>query len=167
MVGNTEKVIEDLQNQGIPKEDAEKYGDDLVVGNIGKFTLNYQISKNYWLGILYNGFYSSAKLLTRKEYDGYNFLYGELGLVFYRDEVEVMRQQTLLTGVALGQNVDFGFKYFIKPRLAISLDALLFSSKLGKVTAKTIYSTEEINLNEEENNNLSRFDLSFGVVFYW
>jgi len=40
MVGNTEKVIEDLQNQGIPKEDAEKYGDDLVVGNIGKFTLN-------------------------------------------------------------------------------------------------------------------------------
>jgi hypothetical protein len=90
-----------------------------------------------------------------------------IGPVFYRDEVEVMRQQTLLTGVALGQNVDFGFEYFIKPHLAISLDALLFSSKLGKVTAKTIYSTEEINLNKEENNNLSRFDLSFGVVFYW
>jgi hypothetical protein len=79
MVGNTEKAIEDLQNQGVPKEDAEKYADDLVVGNIGKFTLNYQISKNYWLGILYNGFYSSAKLLTRIEYDGYNYLYGEMG----------------------------------------------------------------------------------------
>jgi len=45
MVGNTEKVIEDLQNQGIPKEDAEKYGDDLVVGNIGKFTLNIRFQK--------------------------------------------------------------------------------------------------------------------------
>ncbi len=201
LVGNTERSVENLQNQGVPKEDAEKYVDDLIIGYTGKFTLHYQISKHYWLGALYNGFYSDAKILTRMDYnDGYNWIYGEMGEktyvnfvgpsffseskfgrnkrfsvhssyaigpAFYRNEVEVMRQQTLLTGVALGQNLDFGLEYFITPRWAISLDASLFSSILTKMSVETINSKETIDLEKEEYNNLGRFDLSFGVVFYW
>ena len=200
LVGNSENSVEDLQNQGVPKEDAEKYVDDLVVGNIGKFTLQYQISKYYWLGVIYNGFYSEANMLTHINYDDYNYLYGEMGEktfvnfvgpsflyeskfgrnkrlgfhssysigpVFYRNEVEVMRQQTLLTGVALGQNLDLGLEYFIKPCWAISLDASLFSSILKKMSVETNQYTETIDLEKEQYNNLSRFDLSVGVIFYW
>lgn len=199
MVGNTEKAIEDLQNQGVPKEDAENYSDDVVVGHTAKITLYYQFLKNYWLGAQYNGFYSNAKMLTQLDYDGYNWVYGEMGEknfinfvgpsfyssssfgrkkrmavhssytigpVFYRNEAEVMRQQVLLTGITLGQNLDLGIEYFIKPRWSISMDASLFSSRLNKVTAKTVYSSEEIDL-DKDNNSLSRFDLSAGVVFYW
>ena len=201
LVGDTEKSIEDMQNQGVPKEDAEKYINDLLVGHTGKITAHYQISRYYWLGVLYNGFYSDVKMLTRMDYnDGYNWIYGEageinyvnfvgasvfsnykfgrnkrfsvhssytIGPVFYRNEVEIMRQQRLLTGVAFGQNLDFGLEYFISPRWAISLDASIFSSTLGKITIETVNSKETIDLEKENTNNLSRFDLSFGVVFFW
>ena len=201
LVGSTENSIEGLQIQGVPKEDAEKYANDLIIGYTGKFTLHYQISKNYWLGVLYNGFYSDANMLTRMEYnDGYNWIYGEMGEktfvnfvgpsfiseskfgrnkrfgfhssytigpVFYRDEVEIMRQQSLLTGVALGQNLDFGLEYFITPRWAISLDASLFSSVLKKMTIETVSLNQTVDLDKEDNNNLSRLDISFGLVFYW
>jgi hypothetical protein len=199
MIGNTEQAIENLVNQGVPKEDAENYSDDVVVGHTGKITLYYEFSKNYWLGAFYNGFYSEAKMLTRINYDGYNWIYGEMGEknfinfvgpsffssstfgkkkrfavhssytigpVFYRNQAEVMRQQVLLTGIALGQNLDLGLEYFFKPRWAISLDASLFSSRLNKATAKTVYSSQEIDL-DKDNNSLGRFDLSAGVVFYW
>ena len=200
LVGNTEKSIEDMQNQGVPKEDAEKYVNDLIIGYTGKFTLHYQLTEYYGLGLLYNGFYSDAKILTRMDYnDNYNWIYGEvgeityvnfvgpsfitnykfgrnksfsihssytIGPVFYRDEIEMMRQQSLLTGVALGQNLDIGLEYFITPRWALSLDASLFSSKLGKMTVETVNSKEKIDLEKEDNNNLSRFDISFGVIFY-
>lgn len=201
LVGNTEKSIEDMQNQGIPKEDAEKYVNDLVVGHTGKFTMHYQVSKYYWLGVLYNGFYSDTKIMTRMDYnDGYNWIYCEvgevayvnfvgpsifsnyrfgwekrfsvhssytIGPVFYRSEVEAMKQQRLLTGVAFGQNLDFGFEYFISPRWAISLDNSFFSSNLGKITIETGSSKETIDLRKNETNNLSRFDMTFGVIFYW
>lgn len=200
LVGNTEKSIEDMQNQGMPKEDAEKYVNDLIIGYTGKFTLHYQLSEYYGLGLLYNGFYSDAKILTRMDYnDNYNWIYGEvgeityvnfvgpsfitnykfgrnksfsihssytIGPVLYRDEIEMMRQQSLLTGVALGQNLDFGLEFFITPRWALSLDASLFSSKLGKITVETVNSKEKIDLEKEDNNNLSRFDISFGMIFY-
>lgn len=200
LLGNTEKSIKDMQNQGMPKEDAEKYVNDLIIGYTGKFTLHYQLTEYYGLGLLYNGFYSDAKILTRMDYnDNYNWIYGEvgeityvnfvgpsfitnykfgrnksfsihssytIGPVLYRDEIEMMRQQSLLTGVALGQNLDFGLEYFITPRWALSLDASLFSSKLGKITVETVNSKEKIDLEKEDNNNLSRFDISFGVIFY-
>ena len=200
LVGNTEKSIEDMQNQGVPKEDAEKYVNDLIIGYTGKFTLHYQLTEYYGLGLLYNGFYSNAKILSRMDYnDNYNWIYGEvgeityvnfvgpsfitnykfgrnksfsihssytIGPVFYRDEIEMMKQQSLLTGVSLGQNLDIGLEYFITPRWALSLDASLFSSKLGKMTVETVNSKEKIDLEKEDNNNLSRFDISFGVIFY-
>ncbi len=200
LVGNTEKSIEDLQNQGVPKEDAEKYVDDMIIGHIGKLNIYYQFSKNFGLGVLYNGFYTNANMLTHIEYDSYNYLYGEMGEktftnfvgpsyfssskfgrnkrfsvhsaytigpVFYRNQVEIMRQQILLTGVALGQNLDFGLEYFILPNWAVSLDASLFRSILTKMSVETINSKETKDLEKEEYNNLGRFDLSFGVVFYW
>ncbi|HRX12829.1 MAG TPA: hypothetical protein P5210_14305, partial [Draconibacterium sp.] len=84
LVGNTEKSVEDMQNQGFPKEDAEKYVNDLVVGHTGKFTMHYQVSKYYWLGVLYNGFFSDTKMMTRMDYnDGYNWIYGEVGEAAY------------------------------------------------------------------------------------
>ncbi|HPE76261.1 MAG TPA: hypothetical protein PLC80_09240 [Draconibacterium sp.] len=201
LVGNTEKSVEDMQNQGFPKEDAEKYVNDLVVGHTGKFTMHYQVSKYYWLGVLYNGFFSDTKMMTRMDYnDGYNWIYGEvgeaayvnfagpsifsnyrfgwekrfsvhssytIGPVFYRNEVEIMRQQRLLTGVAFGQNLDIGLEYFISPRWAITLDNSYFSSTLGKITIETGSSKETVDLEKDEINNLSRFEMTFGVIFYW
>ncbi len=201
LIGDTEKPIKEMEDKGVPKGDAENYTNDLVTGHTGKFTVHYQLWKNYWLGVLYNGFYTDAKILTRMDFgDGHNWIYGEvgeknyvnfvgpsffseskfgrdsrfavhssysIGPAFYRNEVEIMRQQILLSGVALGQNLDLGFAYFIKPQWAISLDASIFASQLRKMTVKTLNSTQTIDLEKEDYNNLSRLEMSFGVVFYW
>jgi hypothetical protein len=110
-------------------------------------------------------FYTSTLFGRKKRYSihtGYT-----IGPVFYRNESEAMRHQTLLTAVTLGQNLDLGLEYFIKPRLSILFDVSLFSSRLGKMTIETVGRKETVDLDKDDNNNLSRFDLSAGLVFYW
>jgi hypothetical protein len=90
-----------------------------------------------------------------------------IGPVFYRNEVEILNQQALIKGTNLGTDLTVGLEYFIKPQWSICLNTMLFLATINKVTVETSQATQEVILEKENRENLSRFDISIGMVFYW
>jgi hypothetical protein len=90
-----------------------------------------------------------------------------IGPAFYRDEVDILREQVLIQGTSLATNITLGLEYFILPKISLSLESSLFSSTLKKINVKTGQLSQEVKLEKENYENLSRLDLSFGFIFYW
>jgi hypothetical protein len=90
-----------------------------------------------------------------------------IGPAFYRDELEMLNDQVLIQGVALGTNLTLGLEYFFRSNISLGLESSLFSSQAQKVTVTTAHSSEEIKLEKENYENLSRLDLSLGIIWYW
>ena len=90
-----------------------------------------------------------------------------IGPAFYRDELEMLNDQVLIQGVALGTNLTLGLEYFFRSNISLGLESSLFSSQAKKVTVTTAHSNEEIKLEKENYENLSRLDLSLGIIWYW
>lgn len=110
--------------------------------------------------------FSSADRYGRSKRIGVNSSFA-VGPAFYRDEVEMLNDQLLVQGVALGTNLTLGLEYFIRPNLSLALETSLFSSQAKKITVTTAESSQEIKLEKENYENLSRFDLAVGIVWYW
>lgn len=90
-----------------------------------------------------------------------------IGPAFYRDEVELMGQQVLLQGTTFGTDLSLGFEYFIKPRWSLNFGTSFFQGTIKEMKVTTSTSSNSITLGKENYENLSRLDLSAGIVFYW
>jgi|GEM_PF-502941 len=200
LTGNTDAVEESLQQIGISVEDSRNYYKNLKLGYVIRASAYYQISKDYWLGMMYHGFYSSAELTTSMIMDDFNMYYGRLGEryfvnfagasffssgrygknkklglnssysigpAFYRDEAEMYNEQILIKGTSFAQDITLGVEYFIRPNISIGCVSSLFISKVRKMEVTTVNSSQTIELEKEEVENLSRINLSLGLVFYW
>jgi hypothetical protein len=90
-----------------------------------------------------------------------------IGPAFYRDEVDLLHEQVLIQGTSLATNLTIGLEYFIQPKISLSLESSLFSSTLKKINVTTGQSLQEVKLEKDNYENLSRLDLSLGLIFYW
>ncbi|MBV2246236.1 MAG: hypothetical protein KUL83_03675 [Lentimicrobium sp.] len=200
LLGDTDEAEKSLTGQGVPAEDAKNYYNELVLGYSGTASLHYRVSREYWIGAHYLGFYSKANMTTYFDDGGMYRFYGDIGEryfvnftglslssavwlgrkkqwayhaaysvgpAFYRNETEVMHQQVLFKGVTLGQNLSLGLEYFITPKISVSTDFSLFRATLRKVKITTEGGTQEVDLDKESYENLSRADLTAGFVFYF
>jgi hypothetical protein len=200
LTGNTDAVEESLQQMGISVEDSKNYYKNLKLGYVARASAYYQISKDYWLGMMYHGFYSSAEITTSMIMDDFNMYYGRLGEryfvnfagasffssgrygknkklglnssysigpAFYRDEAEMYNEQILIKSTSFAQDITLGIEYFIRPNISIGFESSLFMSKVRKMEVTTVNSSQTIELEKEEVENLSRINLSLGLVFYW
>jgi hypothetical protein len=110
--------------------------------------------------------FSSSTRYGRSKRIGVNSSFA-FGPAFYRDELEMLNDQVLIQGVALGTNLTLGLEYFFRSNISLGLESSLFSSQAKKITVTTAQSTEEIKLEKENYENLSRLDLSLGIIWYW
>ncbi len=124
-----------------------------------------RLGERYFVNFAGASFYSASRYGKTKQI-GLNSSFS-MGPAFYRDEVEMFDEQVLIQGISLGTNVTLGVEYFIKPRCSINFETSLFSSHVKKITVKTLQSSQDVELDKENYENLSRLDLSLGLVFYW
>jgi len=200
LTGNTDAVRENLQQMGVSEEDSKNYYKNLKLGYFARASAYYRISNNYWLGMLYHGFYSTAEITTSIIMDDYNMYYGRLGEryfvnfagasffssgrygknkkiglnssytigpAFYRDEAEMYNEQILIKGTSFAQDLTIGVEYFIRSNISIGFESSLFLAKIRKIEVTTVDSSQTVELEEENFENLSRLNLSLGLVFYW
>jgi hypothetical protein len=200
LLGETSEAEKNLQAMGISNSLSEEYYKNFKWGAQVKASLYFYLVKDYWLGAMYNGFYSNTEVTGPMQMDETNMYYGALGEryfvnfaglslytssrvgkaqkllinssysigpAFYRDEAEMFNEQVLIQGTTLGSNLTLGLEYFIKPKLSISFDTGLFLGRVSKISLKTSEGSNEIELDKENYENLSRLDLSFGIVYYW
>lgn len=90
-----------------------------------------------------------------------------VGPSFYRNETELLNEQLLIRGTSLATNITLGFEYFILSQISLSLESSMFSSRLKKLNVNNGEITQEVQLEKENYENLSRLDLSLGFIFYW
>jgi hypothetical protein len=200
ITGNTDAVRENLQQMGVSEEDSKNYYKNLKLGYFARASAYYRISTDYWLGMLYHGFYSTAEITTSIIMDDLNMYYGRLGEryfvnfagasffssgrygknkkiglnssysigpAFYRDEAEMYNEQILIKGTSFAQDLTIGVEYFIRPNISIGFESSLFSAKIRKIEVTTVNSSQTVELDKENFENLSRLNFSLGLVFYW
>jgi hypothetical protein len=88
------------------------------------------------------------------------------GLALYRNEAETFQGNLLITGNSLGMDGSLGLEYRLTPSMALGADLSAFNSLLRKVEVTDGSSTEFLELEEDNIENLSRFELSLGIRFY-
>lgn len=124
-----------------------------------------EVSERYFVNFAGASIFSLARFGADKQFGVYSAF--TIGPAFYRDEVELMNQQVLVHGTTLATDHILGLEYFIKPRLSVNMGASLFVGKIKKYTATMASTSNEVTLDKENYENLSRLDLSAGIVFYW
>ena len=88
------------------------------------------------------------------------------GLALYRNEAETFRGNLLITGKSLGMDGSLGLEYRLTPSVALGTELSAFNSLLRKVEMTDGTNTETLELEDENIENLSRFELSLGIRFY-
>jgi len=124
-----------------------------------------EVSERYFVNFAGASILSSSRFGKDKRFGVYSAF--TIGPAFYRDEAELMNQQVLIQGTTLGTDLILGLEYFIKPRLSVSIGTSLFMGKIKKYTVTTASTSNEVTLDKENYDNLSRIDVSAGIVFYW
>jgi hypothetical protein len=89
------------------------------------------------------------------------------GMAFYRDEASMLSMNLLSTGKAFGATLDVGVEYFFTRNISFYAGLNLFMSTIGKMTVDTGYGKTEVKLPKDERENMSAYDLSGGIRFYF
>ncbi|MBW6536868.1 MAG: hypothetical protein K0B11_17810 [Mariniphaga sp.] len=84
----------------------------------------------------------------------------------FREESIIIYTPMLITGKAYGGNTEFGVEYFIGKRISAALGAGFFQSTISKIKVNNGVTTQEIKLEKEQMEGLSRVDLGIGLRFY-
>jgi len=90
-----------------------------------------------------------------------------VGLAIYRNETRVIYSPVLLTGNALGTNLETGLEYFFSEHIALGIGLSYFQSTLGKVTLSNANTIQKIELEKEQREGLGRLNLSAGLKIYF
>jgi len=88
------------------------------------------------------------------------------GLTLYRNEAETFQGNLLITGNSFGMDGSLGLEYRLTPSMALGAELSAFNSLLRKVEVTDGSNTETLELEEDNIENLSRFELSLGIRFY-
>lgn len=93
--------------------------------------------------------------------------YGKLsaGLVFYRDEVFLIVSPALVTGNASAIRGELGFSYSIAKHVSLNVGISYLFSSLTKVTMNNGIATQDVTLEGDSKENLSRLAISTGLQF--
>ncbi|MFV0593827.1 MAG: hypothetical protein ACK5M7_20815 [Draconibacterium sp.] len=124
-----------------------------------------KLGERYFVNFAGASFFGAERYGKNKQF-GLNSSFS-VGPAFYRDEVEMYNQEILVQGTTLGMDLSIGVEYFLKPNISLNFETSLFSAKVKKMTVKTFDSSQEVELDEDNWENLGRLDLSLGIVFYW
>ena len=90
-----------------------------------------------------------------------------VGLAMYRNETRIIYSPVLLTGNALGTNLETGLEYFFSEKIAAGLGLSYFQSTLGKVTVNNGNSIQKVELEDKQREGLGRLNLSAGLKIYF
>lgn len=90
-----------------------------------------------------------------------------MGMAFYRDEVTMLETNALLTGKAFGGVSELSLEYFVSPRMSVGVGLSVFLSSLGKLKYDDGYNSGTYELEDEEIQSISSFDLSAGLRYYF
>jgi len=88
-----------------------------------------------------------------------------LGMAFYRDEMSVINTPFLVTGKAFAMYGEFGLTYSISKHISINAGLSYFVSTLGKIKSDNGTDVAETKLDKDSKENLSRLNLSTGLLF--
>jgi hypothetical protein len=72
----------------------------------------------------------------------------------------------LITGKAYGGNTELGLEYSLAKNFSVAISAGLFQSTISKIKVNNGIKTQEIKLEKEQMEGLSRIDLGVGLKFY-
>ncbi len=131
-------------------------GVHLIYGSYGE-----RIFINYYGALFsYQQYFGSAEEF--RFYSGYS-----LGMVTYRNEAEYISSFYLLTGKNFGTEGTIGLEYYLTDHLSAGADLSAFYSSLRKIRMTDGTNTTTIDLDKENYENLTRFELSLGLRFYF
>ena len=88
------------------------------------------------------------------------------GLALYRNEAELFQGNFLATGNSFGMDGAVGLEYHITPAVAVGAELSSFFSQLRKFEITDGSTTETLELEDDDIENLSRVELSLGIRFY-
>lgn len=88
------------------------------------------------------------------------------GLALYRNEAEMFQGNFLATGNSFGMDGAVGLEYHLTPAVAVGAELSSFFSQLKKFEITDGSTTETIEFEVDEIENLSRVELSLGIRFY-
>lgn len=93
--------------------------------------------------------------------------YGKLsaGLVFYRDEVFLIVSPALVTGNAPAIRGESGLAYSIAKNVSLTIGVSYLFSSLTKVTMNNGTATQDVTLEGDSKENLSRIAIATGLQF--
>jgi hypothetical protein len=96
-------------------------------------------------------------------------IYGQVssGLTLFREESVIIYSPLLITGKAYGGNTEIGLEYFLGKNISVAMNAGFFQSTVSKIKVNNGIKTEEIKLEKEQTEGLSRLDLGAGLRFYF
>lgn len=130
----------------------------------------------------YTLFYSTYRENIYINYAGVSLFYSEplgksgkfnlysaysLGMTFYRNELEVFYGNLLITANAFGLDGSIGLEYRITPVIAAGAELSLFTSTIRKIQITDGETSETVELEKENYENLSRAEGSIGIRFYF
>ena len=88
------------------------------------------------------------------------------GLATYRNEAGYLNGYYLLKGKNLGTDFSVGLEYFITDQISVGADLSAFYSSIRKIKITDGSTTNTMDLEKENYENLSRIDFSIGIRLY-
>jgi len=88
-----------------------------------------------------------------------------LGMAFYRDEMSIVNTPFLVTGKSFAMYGEIGMTYTLTKHFSVNAGLSYFVSSLGKINADNGTTTAETDLDKDSKENLSRLNLSTGLLF--
>jgi hypothetical protein len=120
---------------------------------------------NERIHVNYVGITALIQEFARKDKLRFNTSYS-LGLVTYRNEAEYVGSFYLFQGKNLGFDLGLEAEYMVNKNISIVADASVFYSSLKKMKISDGTSSTSIDLDKDSRENLSRIDISLGIIFY-
>ncbi len=89
------------------------------------------------------------------------------GMAFYRDETSLLSLDMVATGNAFATTLDAGLEYFIFSHVSLGTQMSLFVSKLKKIAVSNGYNKTTVELDGDEQENMSALDFAGSIRFYF
>lgn len=117
---------------------------------------------------IYINFVGVSFLQTQKLNEKWN-VYGKLstGMAFYRDETRIITAPVLITGNAPAIKGESGISYALTRNISVNLGISYFFSVLNKIEMNNGTDTNELELEGDMKENLSRLSLTSGIQFHF
>jgi hypothetical protein len=110
------------------------------------------------------GPFYSTRAMTKSKKNSFIANMG-LGYVGYKDKVFILEENLTLTGSTFGLCFDLGYDIGISQSLALGIQLSVVTGNLTKYEISDGVNSQVVELDEDNYENLSRFDLSVGLRF--